>query len=71
VNVGAPDAGPQLEGEISDIITELQLLRAKVAFSRRTVSSMSESYVPPAYVTSLAEQVEQHCEAILQAHNEA
>jgi hypothetical protein len=70
VNVGAPDAGPQLEGEVSDIITELQLLQAKVAFSRRTVGSMSESYVPPAYVTSLAEQVEQHCKAILQAHNE-
>jgi hypothetical protein len=70
-NVGASEAGPRLGGEVSDIITELQLLQAKATFSRRTVSSMSVSYVPPAYVVSLAEQIEQHCKAILQAHNEA
>jgi hypothetical protein len=70
-DAGAPEAGSQFGGEVSDIITELQLLQAKVAFSRRTLSSMSETYIPPAYVVSLAEQVEQHCKAILQAHNEA
>lgn len=70
-NVRVPEAGLQFGDEVSDIITELQLFHAKVTFFRRTVGSMSNPHVPPAYMLSFAEQVEQHCKAILQAHNEA
>jgi hypothetical protein len=69
--VRVPEAGPQFGSETSDVIAEIQLFRAKVTFFRRTVSSMQNPHVSPAYMLSFAEQVEQHCKAILQAHNEA
>ncbi len=70
-NVRLPGAGSQFGGEVSDIIAELQLFHAKVTFFRRTVSSMSNPHVQPAYTLSFAEQVEQHCKAILRAYEEA
>jgi hypothetical protein len=61
---------PPRDPSPTELAAEIEALESQVEFMRSTVSPIAQPNVPTALLVSFARQVEQRCEAIIQAYNQ-